>query len=151
MSLNLIASAASSVAHFGSPIDPIAHESPAMIGHSLDAVALNPQPLPPRELGLASLHNRFDAVALNPQPLPPREVLLGSVLRSVNAVALNPQPLPPHEGNLRSILRSLDAVALNPQPLPPRETLSLAARIGVVADEFCGTVPRRLPSPPAPR
>jgi hypothetical protein len=27
----------------------------------------------------------------------------------------------------------------------------LAARIGVVADEFCGTVPRRLPSPPAPR
>jgi hypothetical protein len=28
-------------------------------------------------------------VALNPQPLPPREVLLGSVLRSVNAVALN--------------------------------------------------------------
>jgi hypothetical protein len=82
---------------------------------------------PPPRLGLGSLHNRFDAVALNPQPLPPREAPLRSVLRSVNAVALNPQPL------------------------PPRETLSLAARIGTVADEFCGTVPRRLPSPPVPR
>jgi len=102
MSLNLIASAAASVAHFMSSVEPAAHESPAAIGHSFDAVALNPQPLPPRE-ALLTLHSRFDAVALNPQPL------------------------------------------------PPRETLSLAARIGIVADEFCGTAPRRLPSPPAPR
>ena len=34
-----------------------------------------------------------DAVALNPQPLPPR---FQDILRSfVDAVALNPQPLPP--------------------------------------------------------
>jgi hypothetical protein len=43
---------------------------------SLDAVALNPQPLPPREALLGALHNRLDAVALNPQPLPPRESLV---------------------------------------------------------------------------
>jgi hypothetical protein len=40
----------------------------------LDAVALNPQPLPPKESWLA---NRFDAVALNPQPLPPKESPFG--------------------------------------------------------------------------
>ena len=129
MSFNLLASAASSVARFGSPIDPIAHESPASIGHSLDAVALNPQPLPPRESLLGALTHRFDDVALNPQPLPP------------------------HEGGLSSLLSRFDAVALNPQPLPPREALSLADRIGIVADEFCGTVPHRLhrvPPPPPP-
>jgi hypothetical protein len=151
MSVNLIASAASSVAHFIAQAEPAAHEAPAPLGHSLDAVALNPQPLPPRELALNALRHRLDTVALNPQPLPPREGMLSSVLRSVNAVALNPQPLPPREGGLRSIRHSLDAVALNPQPLPPRETRSLADRIGVVADEFCGTVPHRLPSPPMPR
>jgi hypothetical protein len=56
-----------------------------------------------------------DAVALNPQPLPPKaKEILGSV---VDAVALNPQPIPP---GIEEILRSIiDAVALNPQPLPP--------------------------------
>jgi hypothetical protein len=149
MSLNLIASAASSVAHFMSSVEPAAHESPAAIGHSFDAVTLNPQPLPPRE-ALLTLHNRFDAVSLNPQPLPPREAILGALHNRLDAVALNPQPLPPREA-LLTLHNRFDALALNPQPLPPRETLSLAARIGIVADEFCGTVPRRLPSPPTPR
>ena len=56
-----------------------------------------------------------DAVALNPQPLPPKsQEILGSV---IDAVALNPQPIPP---GVAEILRSVvDAVALNPQPLPP--------------------------------
>ena len=56
-----------------------------------------------------------DAVALNPQPLPPKaKEIVGSV---IDAVALNPQPIPP---GIEEILRSvLDAVALNPQPLPP--------------------------------
>ena len=39
------------------------------------------------------LRSVIDAVALNPQPLPPAT---GDILRSViDAVALNPQPLPP--------------------------------------------------------
>ena len=37
--------------------------------------------------------SRFDAVALNPQPLPPKEI--GSAVRNYDAVMLNPQPLPP--------------------------------------------------------
>jgi len=46
-------------------------------------------------------------------------------------------------------------VALNPQPLPPRdsvarESMSLSQRLGQYLDEFCGTVPRRLPPPPPP-
>lgn len=106
MSLNLAITAASSVmqSHYASQIDPPAHESSASIAHPLDAVAINPQPLPPRELALGTLLHRFDAVALNPQPL------------------------------------------------PPREALSLADRIGTVADEWCGTAPHRLPHlpPPAP-
>ena len=127
MSPNLIASAASSVAHL---VFPTVDEAHSPLGHSLDAVALNPQPLPPRELSMGSLFGRFDAVALNPQPLPPRELALNA---------------------LRS---RFDAVALNPQPLPPRETLTLGARIALAADEQCGTVPRWLhhlpPSPPPP-
>jgi len=105
MSLNLALTAASSVMqnHYASQIDPPpAHESSGPIAHPLDAVALNPQPLPPRELALGSLRNRFDAVALNPQPL------------------------------------------------PPREAMSLADRIGMLADEWCGTVPHRLPHLPPP-
>jgi hypothetical protein len=97
MSLNLatIAAAASAMQnHYAEQIDPI--------GHPLDAVAINPQPLPPREALLGSLRHNFDAVALNPQPL------------------------------------------------PPREALSLVNRIGMMADEWCGTVPHRLPHLPPP-
>ena len=77
-----ISAAASAVAHsqlaaqthlpVPDPIGPVAHPG--------DALALNPQPLPPRETLLGALSHRFDAVALNPQPLPPREALLGGPL-----------------------------------------------------------------------
>lgn len=79
-------------------------------------------------LSLASIaSHRLDAVALNPQPLPPRD-LLGSVLGRFNAVALNPQPLPPKEGG------------------SPLQRLGLLA-----ADDWCGTVPHKLPPlPPVP-
>jgi hypothetical protein len=68
----------------------------------------------------------------------------------LDAVALNPQPLPPREALLGSLMHNFDAVALNPQPLPPREALSLVNRIGMMADEWCGTVPHRLPHLPPP-
>jgi hypothetical protein len=129
VSLNLTLSAASSVMqnHYASQINPSSAQSSGPSAHPLDAVALNPQPLPPRELAMGSLLNRFDAVALNPQPLPPREMALGS------------------------LLNRFDAGALNPQPLPPREATSLADRIGWLADEWCGTVLHRLPHlPPTP-
>jgi hypothetical protein len=46
------------------------------LGGRLDAVALNPQPLPPKSMSeavAASLPaSLLDEVALNPQPLPPR-------------------------------------------------------------------------------
>ena len=73
----------------------------------------------------AQLARNFDAQSLNPQPLPPKEV--GSQLfPKLNSRALNPQPLPPKElsGLLGSLFKprfpnTLDEVALNPQPLPP--------------------------------
>jgi hypothetical protein len=68
----------------------------------------------------------------------------------LDAVAINPQPLPPREALLGSLMHNFDAVALNPQPLPPREALSLVNRIGMMADEWCGTVPHRLPHLPPP-
>jgi hypothetical protein len=62
----------------------------------------------------------------------------------LSIAALNPQPLPPGGS-------PLDAVALNPQPLPPGGTAaSFAQRLGLLADDFCGTVPRKLPLPPSP-
>ena len=97
-----ISAAASALAHsqlvaqtqlpLPDPIGPVADPG--------DAVALNPQPLPPREMLLGALSHHFDAVALNPQPLPPREVLLGALSHHFDAVALNPQPLPPREALL---------------------------------------------------
>lgn len=91
---------------------------------------------------------RFDAVALNPQPLPPHET---SATHRFDAATLNPQPLPPREV-LASATHRLDAVALNPQPLPPRAVLAALQRLGLVADEQCGNVPRRLPHwPPRPK
>jgi len=69
------------------PIGPVAHPG--------GEVALNPQPLPPRDMMFGALSHRFDTVALNPQPLPPREALLGSQshrgsIASIRA-ALEPQ------------------------------------------------------------
>ncbi len=64
---------------------------PSLPSNVLDAVALNPQPLPPR-LDLSR-------VALNPQPLPPGPDL--------SPVALNPQPLPPAPDLTRVLLPRL--------------------------------------------
>lgn len=66
-------------------------------GSPEDAVALNPQPLPPLEAHGARY--RAEAVALNPQPLPPR-----SDRNPADNVLLNPQPLPP-----QGLFRLLDA------------------------------------------
>lgn len=56
---------------------------------SLEQVALNPQPLPPRTAGL-------ERVALNPQPLPPRTA-------GMEGAALNPQPEPPIAASFMSL------------------------------------------------
>ena len=122
--LAAISAAASAVAHsqlfaqtnppVPDPIGPVAH-----LG---DEVALNPQPLPPRDMMFGTLSHRFDTVALNPQPLPPREALLGGLAHRFDTVALNPQPLPPHEALLggqshRGSIASIRA-ALEPQLRP---------------------------------
>ncbi len=66
--------------------DGIADEpTRAMLQNVIEALRLNPQPLPPEAMEKLS-----DALKLNPQPLPP------SSLRTIlEKVALNPQPLPP--------------------------------------------------------
>jgi len=93
----------------------------------LDKIALNPQPLPPKE-GLVAASTRWDAVAINPQPLPPKESLVGAS-HPWDAVALNPQPLPPKEGREDTASLSIDAVA----------------------DDQCGTAPRWIDHiPPVP-
>jgi hypothetical protein len=125
---------------FTSEPAPLQLQSPLAVGATIDvataarigiaADALNPQPLPPKEIGAALLDfgSVLDPVALNPQPLPPKEI--GAALLDfgnvVDPVALNPQPLPPksiNEDLLAKLPRSLlDTVALNPQPLPPKES-----------------------------
>lgn len=67
----------------------VVDRTPAKIGN----IALNPQPLPPRDL-----HDKpaqlGGTLALNPQPLPPR-YLHDKSAQLGNTLALNPQPLPP--------------------------------------------------------
>jgi len=63
----------------------------SIVGAVVDAVALNPQPLPPKVGEI--LGDVIDVVALNPQPIPPG---IEAVLRAVvGSVSLNPQPEPP--------------------------------------------------------
>lgn len=109
-------------------------ESPVHLGPTDggpgDAVSLNPQPLPPRNLFTQpeGLHagdpntagaergiiivggNPGDAVSLNPQPLPPRNAgdpSAAGAERGIIFVGGNPG----------------DKVSLNPQPLPPRNAV----------------------------
>ena len=88
---------------------------------NFSAQELNPQPLPPKELGKQSFGDPAGAVALNPQPLPPKALtkLFGSLFGSR---MLNPQPLPPKalSAVLNQFSNQIDDVALNPQPLPPK-------------------------------
>jgi hypothetical protein len=79
--LATLCAAASAVAH-SQLVEQINPPLPDPIGpvvHPGDEVALNPQPLPPRDTLFGALSHRFDRVALNPQPLPPREALPGGL------------------------------------------------------------------------
>ena len=93
----------------------------AQLVRNFDAQSLNPQPLPPKEVG-SQLFRKPNSLALKPQPLPPKE--LSSLFASLfNSRFLNPQPLPPsprpEEGFAGQVLNTLAEVSLNPQPLPP--------------------------------
>jgi hypothetical protein len=67
-----------------------------------------------------NIYTSEDWAALNPQPLPPKEVAI-EVFQPGEEVMLNPQPLPPGETYEGAILAPGGDVMLNPQPLPPRE------------------------------
>ncbi len=88
-------------------------------------------------LNADALRPQLDQLQPKPNPIPDP----GPELASAKA------------GSLLTALRSrVDAVALNPQPLPPQET-SGGASVGASAafdDDWCGTVPRRIPIPPPP-
>lgn len=78
----------------------------------LEAIGLNPQPLPPRyghRLPTPGpltprMWSHVETKVLNPEVISPRDN------SRYQKVALNPQPLPP---------KVFAEVALNPQPLPP--------------------------------
>jgi hypothetical protein len=69
--------------------------------------------------------NPGEAVGLNPQPLPPKDMDSKVQLKKNigEAVGLNPQPLPPKDlsGKVRLKQDLGEAVGLNPQPLPPKD------------------------------
>jgi hypothetical protein len=48
-----------------------------------------------------------------------------------------------------SLFDRLDRAALNPQPLPPKDAFG-GSFVSQLIDDFCGTVPKRLPPPPPP-
>jgi hypothetical protein len=85
--------------------------TPAQINDRLSAVALNPQPLPPRWASLADLNKPIATVSLNPQPLPPRAKKLSADF-----------PLPPLP-NIKEALASVsESVQLRPQSSTPGST-----------------------------
>lgn len=58
----------------------------------------------------------------------------------------------PNPDPFKAISGLLDKIGLNPQPLPPTQLAgSLLSGASKFADEFCGTVPHKLPGfPPTP-
>lgn len=108
----------------------------AWIGRHFEAVALNPQPLPPKEINFADfLKGPADLVSLNPQPLPPKELGFSDLLKAASdLVSLNPQPLPPDPPpEATSAVFHFDRsawVSLNPQPLPPEPPPEHLANFG---------------------
>jgi hypothetical protein len=118
------------------------------------SVALNPQPLPPRDAGEAKKAAAFgnsDAVALNPQPLPPKDAgaaKKAAAFGNSDAVALNPQPLPPRDAGAAkkaAAFGNFDAGALNPQPLPPKDA-GAAKKAAAFANSDAGALnPQPLP------
>lgn len=56
-----------------SVLESVGQSIGSTVANNIDAAALNPQPLPPKEIG-DLFADSFDAVALNPQPLPPKEI-----------------------------------------------------------------------------
>jgi hypothetical protein len=127
LNLASLSAAASAVAHsqmalqanppLPDPIEPVVH-----LG---DQVALNPQPLPPRETQFGALSHRFDGVALNPQPLPPREALRGGLSQhgSIAAMraALDQAQLQLSRGIDKALIGALFPPA--PDPLGHRRTV----------------------------
>lgn len=69
----------------------------------LDEVALNPQPLPPRERSIFRYGLDPEWRGLNPQPLPPRLFESPETLKDPSQVELNPQPLPPRPPLMRRV------------------------------------------------
>jgi hypothetical protein len=62
-------------------------------------------------------------------------------------------PVPGHPPIPRGIGSLLDAVALNPQPLPPKEVAGGLKGGGLASaflDDWCGTVPKKIPHFPPP-
>src|SRR5262245_62543042 len=127
----------------------------ARLARNFDAQSLNPQPLPPKEVGFQA-YGKLNSRALTPQPLLPKDLsrLFGSLF---NSRFLNPQPLPPDpppDRNFSSrILNTLDEVALNPQRLPPDPPpdprfLIRIHNMYVAGDTYIATVPLHLPTNP---
>lgn len=70
--------------------------------HRPDLAVLHPRTVSARPAESFAAVKNFEAVALNPQPLPPKEGPFGAakatgITGNLDAVALNPQPLPPKE------------------------------------------------------
>ncbi|HYS14217.1 MAG TPA: hypothetical protein VEN28_12980 [Burkholderiaceae bacterium] len=127
----------------------------SQINDPLAAVALNPQPLPPRALALASqINDPLAAVALNPQPLPPRALASASdVGDPLLGLKPEPNPLPPRglmmasggfEGpeapqlpNLpvrdidKELQRALNRKAIRPQSTSPAQVDNPLVAIGL--------------------
>lgn len=91
--------------------------------------------------GFPKLNDLVEAVGLNPQPLPPgpddHRELARKLPRHGDLVLLNPQPLPPGPDDYRQLLRDLarqeEEVGLNLQPLPPSpdDYIGLMQRLGL--------------------
>lgn len=130
-----ISAAASAVAHSQQVLhaNPLLPDPIGPVLHPGDKVALNPQPLPPRDTLFGALTHRFDGVALNPQPLPPRDAMLGGLSQrgSIAAIraTLDQAQLRPAHGIDKALIGALFPPA--PDPLGHRRSINVFSDAGL--------------------
>ena len=110
------------------PWPPIPDPDPGPI-FELDPGVIDPSPLAIAQMNLpaaariANLHSKLDAVALNPQPLPPHELAMAHRMSAADQVMFDPQPDSPGVLSLAELSVETRSALISPSAAIVREAL----------------------------
>jgi hypothetical protein len=122
------------------PWPPIPDPDPGPI-FEIDPGVIDPSPIAIAQMNLpaaariANPRSKLDAVALNPQPLPPREMAMSHSMSAADQVMFNPQPDPPGVLALAELTVEMRSALISPSTTIVRE--ALASNIALLRPYLC--------------